>query len=109
VIQVLGLPQALATFGKMAVQGAVAAEATEELLGQSVAGVARAKVPVLSGETKDSIVVTDEGVEAGGAALYLEFGTVNMPAEPFLRPAADVAETFEPALVALASRILGGL
>jgi HK97 gp10 family phage protein len=49
---------------------------------------------IFTGETYDSIQKTEGlggggfGVEAGGAALFLEFGTVKMPAYPFLGPAA---------------------
>ena len=108
-IRLLGLPQTLAMFAKTAVKGELAAEAAERVLGEGVATAARAQVPVLTGETQASIDVTDEGVEAAGASLYLEFGTVNMAAQPFLRPAADGAKALEPAIAAAARVILGGL
>lgn len=56
---------------------------------EKIAEVARSRVAVDTGETRDSITVTDDGVEVGGAGLFLEYGTVNMPAEPFLGPSAE--------------------
>jgi HK97 gp10 family phage protein len=45
-------------------------------------------VAVDTGATQDSITITNEGVEAGEASLFLEFGTVKMAAQPFLGPAS---------------------
>lgn len=48
-------------------------------------------VNVLTGFTQESIRTESDGdtvtVFAGGASLFLEYGTVNMPAFPFVRPA----------------------
>ena len=49
--------------------------------------------------------MTEEGVEAGtDAAIYVEFGTYRMAAQPFMRPAADKADG-EEALKKLAAVI----
>lgn len=66
-------------------------------------GVALAKqfVPVDTGELRDSIKATKlvgnqygvkgEITATAGHALYVELGTVNMRAQPYLRPASDIA------------------
>ena len=75
-----------------------------ERAGESVASKARQKVPVLSGKLRDSIRVTRlngdpklnirvyAGSRQKGGAFYahmVEYGTVKMPAKPFLRPALN--------------------
>ena len=90
-IKVLGIPQAIAQFALVGVRGQVAAQVGRKALAEEVAAFAREHVPVLTGETRDSITVNDEGVTSGGASLYLEFGTSFMSAQPFMRPAADSA------------------
>jgi HK97 gp10 family phage protein len=73
----------------------VAAEAIQRRALEKIAERARELVAVETGETRDSIEVTDEGVEVGGAGRFLEYGTVYMPAEPFLGPAtSQVQESF---------------
>jgi hypothetical protein len=59
---------------------------------ERIAMEARARVRVKTGATKDSIQVTGDTVEAGEAALFLEYGTRNMPAYPFLGPAAATVQ-----------------
>ena len=59
---------------------------------QAVLEQAQQDVAVRSGATQESgeIVSTDDlnyMVSFGGAALYLEYGTAFMPAQPFLTPA----------------------
>lgn len=59
----------------------------------------KARVSVLSGATRDSIEIGKEKARSGRpqinvtaediAAIQLEFGNTNMPAEPFARPALD--------------------
>jgi hypothetical protein len=62
---------------------------------EKIAERARELVAVDTGETRDSIQVTDEGVEVGGAGVFLEYGTRNMAAEPFLGPStSQVQESF---------------
>ena len=75
-----------------------------EEAGEFVADRARQKVPVLSGKLRDSIRVTRfkgdpkqnirvyAGSRQKGGAFYahmVEYGTVKMPAKPFLRPALN--------------------
>jgi hypothetical protein len=64
---------------------------------ENIATRARELVRVRTGATKDSIQVNEgeDGVEAGEAALFLEYGTVKMPAYPFLGPAtSQVQDSF---------------
>ena len=63
---------------------------------ERVADYARANHPWenRTGETEASIEAGqladhEFGVSSGGASLFLEFGTVNMPPFPFLQPAYD--------------------
>ena len=91
-VTIFGLPQLLARFAAAAVVGEAAGQAAVLALSEDVAGTARAMVAVDTGETEDSIQITPEGVVAGGAAIYLEFGTYKMAAQPFMRPAADSAD-----------------
>jgi HK97 gp10 family phage protein len=91
-IVIYGLPQLLARFAAAAALGEIAGHAAVTAVSEDVAATAKSMVPVDTGETYDSIQVTPEGVVAGGAALYLEFGTYKMAAEPFMRPAADGAD-----------------
>ncbi len=59
----------------------------------------RRLAPVDSGALRESIHVVKGAVEIGGQvggkhrhyALFVEFGTVDMPAQPFIRPAVDVS------------------
>ena len=91
-VVIYGLPQLLARLAAAAVLGEVAGQASVAALSEDVLSTAKSMVPVDTGETYDSIQVTPEGVVAGGAAIYLEFGTYKMGAEPFMRPAADEAD-----------------
>ena len=58
---------------------------------EAIAARARELVRVDTGETRDSIQVNEEDgtVEVAGAGKFLEFGTVKMPAYPFLGPATS--------------------
>lgn len=103
-MKLLGAPQVLGRIAKVA--GAVStggqvAKGAREVVGRAVADAARARVEVLTGETRESITSDSEKVEAAGASVYLEFGTSKMAAEPFMRPAADEVG---PAAVADAAR-----
>lgn len=93
-LSVEGVDTAIARFGKLeavaheaAVLGAAKGAATVE-------GRAKARAPVDTGRLRDSIHTARDadGAELVGTeveyARFVEFGTVNMAAEPFLRPAA---------------------
>ena len=70
-------------FPERIAEGLEAAKEAEEAAKQTIADRARERVAVLTGATRDSIQETAEGVEAGEASVFLEFGTVKMAAQPF--------------------------
>lgn len=75
----------------------VVADAVKRAALEKIAERARELVPVETGATRDSIVVneSEDGVEVGEAGVFLEYGTTNMRAEPFLGPAtSQVQEAF---------------
>jgi HK97 gp10 family phage protein len=80
-----------------------AATATERAVGSRAADSMRSSVPVLSGELLGSIHdgPSEEGHEItveSDHAVFVEFGTVDMAAQPFLRPAMHVAENELPSV-----------
>ena len=82
----------------LSLQGINASEALMPLA-KRIAESAKSKAPVAegypnSGYLRDHIVASEieNGVQIesqAGYSLFVEFGTVNMAAEPFLRPAID--------------------
>ena len=75
-----------------------AVEAAQQRALEDAARLMVDTVAVDTGATRDSIRVEGDTVIAGGAALYLEFGTVRMGAQPFMIPAfhtvVDRLETY---------------
>lgn len=96
-IEVLGLDVTIARF--LALEGAVAkaADAGAEHGGEAVLEAATATVPVDTGNLRDSLQTTkdtDGGTLVGtevAYAVFVEYGTSVMAAQPFLRPALDTA------------------
>jgi HK97 gp10 family phage protein len=115
--RVEGIDALLRTFQRLtnSVPEAVQQQALEEGA-EIIAREARRLVPVGSGNLRDSIVVSgralggafkmDNSIEGGGVTVYVgprtggggpdgfyghmvEFGTINMAAHPFMRPAID--------------------
>lgn len=86
-----GIPALRAKLLRLQAAVEAAEPAAQRSVGEEVAEAARARVAVSTGETQASIEATTEGASAGGAAVYLEFGTYKMEAQPFMRPAADEA------------------
>jgi HK97 gp10 family phage protein len=61
---------------------------------KKIAEDARNRAPVASGELRDSIQLTLEGVEAAAPhALFVEVGTEKTSPQPFLTPAVQDAES----------------
>lgn len=88
--------------------GEVLADGADDL-----AARARALVPVATGATRASIQASGSGLEqvvsAGGAAIFLEYGTSRMAPRSFLRPAAEVVEPqLAQGVERAASRVLDG-
>lgn len=82
-------------------QGAAAAARRNKEVAEDAKVIAQQLVPVKSGALKATIRV-EENARTGGAnviagnetvdyASHVEFGTVNADAQPFLRPAAELA------------------
>lgn len=72
-----------------------AADQALENTKKKIAEDARDDVPVESGELRDSIQVTDDGVEAkSDHALWIEIGTEYTSPQPFLSPAVQDAESY---------------
>jgi hypothetical protein len=70
-------------FPERIAEGLEAAHEAEEAAKRTIADRARERVHVLTGATRDSIQETPDGVEAGEASVFLEFGTVKMAPRPF--------------------------
>lgn len=92
-IRVLGVPQLLARFARAAALGEVAENAAVSAVAVEVAETARSLVPVDTGTLRDSIQEHAEGVSVTAPyAGFVEYGTAYVPAQPYLRPAADEAK-----------------
>lgn len=101
-ITVLGVSQTLAMFALKAAQGEVAANVAADVMGDDVAMLARTLAPVATGQLRDSIENTAGHVVATVPyAGFVEYGTEDTDAQPFMRPAADeVGDTRAVAAVA---------
>lgn len=102
-IKVIGVPQALAKLGSLAVLGPDAALEATRIVARAVAEEAKQTTAWsdVTGETRRSIRVSERGKKstsvlagskaAGPAALFLEIGTSKMSPKPYMRPAIDHA------------------
>ena len=92
-VRVLGVPQLLARFTAAAALGQVAATTATTVMSEDVASDARSRAPVDTGALRDSIDVQPGKVTVSVPyAAFVEYGTSDTPAQPFLRPAADTVE-----------------
>ena len=106
-ITVVGVDKLLAKFAASVVAADLAAGAATDALAEDVLGNARALVPVLTGNLRDSLHVESEGPVARVVtdvvyAGQVEYGGSHNPPEPYMRPAADTASTETAALAAKA-------
>jgi HK97 gp10 family phage protein len=93
-IVVVGVTETIAMFGRAAAAGEAAKERAQAHLAQDVAQGAQAMAPVDTGALRESIQAGPDNVTVGVPyAGFVEYGTVNMPPEPYLRPAADTVDT----------------
>jgi len=114
-IDVIGVDLAIARMVALSVASAKAVDAGVEVGAAEVLAVAASRVPVLTGALRDSLEIThdDDGGALIGTELeyapFVEFGTSDTPAQPFLRPAADSAadEVTQAVDVALQTAIRG--
>lgn len=104
-VRVIGVPALAGRFARAAVLGQVAVLGARDVLGEEIAAAARRDVAVDTGETRDSIGYADGVVSAAGAAVFLEYGTSDTAAQPFMRPAADTASA--DTALAHAAQIIG--
>lgn len=92
-IKVVGVDALVARFAKGMVIGDEAVVVTSDVTAQDVADLARAYVPVDTGRLRDSITAEPgrvySDVEYAG---FVEYGTSDTPAEPYMRPAADTVD-----------------
>lgn len=101
--QVLGLARTLANLARVAGGAEVAEEVAERVVSTEVAETAKSLAPVDTGALRDSIAQTSEGVVVGAPyAVFVEYGTSESPAQPFVRPAIDEAHE-ETAAVAVSA------
>jgi HK97 gp10 family phage protein len=100
---VIGVPELLARFARAAALAEVAEKAAIDTLGNEVEVTAQAAAPVDTGALRDSIVYSDGVVSVGvDYAGFVEYGTSDTPAQPYLRPAADTADGEAAATIAAA-------
>lgn len=93
VVRVIGVSELVARLLKGTLLGEVAATTAVNGMAEDVAAAARELAPVQTGRLRDSI--TSDGNRAYTDVEYapfVEYGTANMSAEPFLRPAADTVD-----------------
>lgn len=92
-VVVVGADNVIAMFARAALAAVEAENAMKSVLAQEVEAGAKAQAPVLTGALRDSIAAGPDNVTVGVEyAGFVEYGTVNMPPEPFLRPAADTVD-----------------
>lgn len=87
---------------------------------KDIEGTAKVLAPVDTGNLRASVTTSDlrsvsqdspaaEVVASASYATYLEFGTSRMPAQPFMRPAADLHKPgFEKAMGQIIGKAMGG-
>jgi HK97 gp10 family phage protein len=89
---ILGLPEAMAKIAAIPLVAETVGETSLEAGKAEVAMLARALAPKRTGALAASIIPVPEGVAAVQEyAGFVEFGTVNMSAEPYLDPAMERA------------------
>lgn len=92
-LQVIGLENVLADFAEAAASAPERADKVVDKTKTKIRDTARDNAPVRTGEFRDGIVETEDGVEATAPhSPFVEFGTVNMGPQPTVFPAADQHE-----------------
>ncbi len=93
-IKVVGVDALVARFARGIAVSEVAETEIPFTLAEDVAALARAYVPVDTGRLRDSITAGPTGVTSDVEyAGFVEYGTSDTPAEPYMRPAADTVDT----------------
>jgi len=92
-VSVLGVTELLARFARGLAIAEVAEKHAVDSLGEDVERLASDLAPVDTGTLRDSIRYEDGRVYTDVEyAPFVEYGTVNAPAQPFMRPAADTVD-----------------
>jgi HK97 gp10 family phage protein len=97
-VQVIGVDAAIAKFLALGKVSDAAVEAGEKAGAEDVLTGAQARVPVDTGNLRDSLTTASdpEGGTLVGTevdyAVFVEYGTSDTPAQPFLRPALDAEQ-----------------
>jgi HK97 gp10 family phage protein len=101
-VVVLGIPETIARFAKVAVGGQAAGVATATGGGAIVQAEMQATAPVNTGALRDSIGILEQSVSIGeasvsiGAAIdydrYVQLGTSKMSGQPYAQAAGEAAE-----------------
>ncbi len=92
-MRVIGVPETIARFARAVVVAEEAETVTKAALAQDVAVDAAAMAPVDTGQLRDSITAEADRVTTDVEyAAYVEYGTSDTPAQPFMRPAADTVD-----------------
>jgi HK97 gp10 family phage protein len=110
-MEVTGLANTLRKFAELEVASKVGVELGQRAAGESVQERAKSLVPVDTGTLQASIETHEDGgdvlVGTVGVpySVFVEFGTANAAAQPFLRPAADSVDAPKVIGVALSAAI----
>ncbi len=105
-VRVLGVPQLLSRFARAAALGQVATTAATNTLAEDVDNDASARAPVDTGALRDSIhAEPGKVVVEVPYAAFVEYGTSDTPAQPFLRPAADTVD--DSRAIGVAAAVMG--
>jgi len=109
-VEVTGVANTLRKFAELEVASKVGVELGQRAAGESVQERAKSLVPVDTGTLQASIETHEDGGDvlvgtASDYAVFVEYGTANAAAQPFLRPAADSADAPKVIGVALSAAI----
>jgi HK97 gp10 family phage protein len=106
-VYIRGMAQLEAKLLRLAAAANEIAGAATQSYAEDIAEDARGYTPVETGRLRDSIYSDENEVGTDVEyAPFVEYGTVNMPAQPFLRPAADTADIHTPEAAAKARAVI---
>ncbi len=92
-IVVIGVPETVARFARANLVAQEAETVMQGALAEDVATDAQAMVPIDTGRLRDSITAEADRVTTDVEyASYVEYGTSDTPAQPYMRPAADTVD-----------------
>lgn len=93
-IEVVGDTALIARMVTMGALADVAIKEASSLIARDVELKAKSLAPVETGRLRDSIQASEDGVSTDvDYAVFVEYGTADQAAQPFMRPAGDTANT----------------